>query len=129
MPNGFSIFLLRQFFSTIPAELRDAARIDGCSDLYIWSRIYLPLSKAALGTVGLFTFMGYWDSFLWPFLILSNKKLYTIPLMLLHFQNRFFADYGVIMAGALLSALPIFAMYIFLQKYFVEGIALSGMKA
>jgi len=127
--SAYGIFLMRQFMSGIPSALIDAARIDGCSEFGIYARIVLPLSKPALSALGIFTFMASWDDFLWPLLVLDDLPKRTLPLGLALFRQQFgMMDWNVIMAGTLLSILPVLIVFFAAQKNFIEGIALSGIK-
>jgi multiple sugar transport system permease protein len=126
--NAFGIFMLRQFFISLPRELDDAARIDGAGEFYIYRRIILPLSGPALATLGIFHFMYNWNDFLWPLLITSSNDMRTLPAGLALFMGQHVVEYGVLMAGATLALLPLFIAFLFLQKYFVQGIALTGLK-
>lgn len=130
LPQVFSVFgtfLLRQFFISIPRELEEAARIDGCSFFQCYLLIILPLSRPALTTLGLFGFMFSWNSFLWPLIVVNSTNLYTVPLGLLSFQGQFTTNWPIMMAAACQAMIPVILVYIFTQKYFVEGIALTGM--
>lgn len=124
----FGTFLLRQFFMGIPNELEDAARIDGCSPWGIYWRIMLPLAKPSLATLAIFSFMGTWNDFMRPLIYLSDMGKMTLPVGLALLANHQDIRIPLIMAGAMLSLLPILILYIFGQKYFVRGIALTGMK-
>lgn len=126
--GAFYIFLLRQFYMTLPMELSDAARIDGCSEFGIYSRIILPLSKPALATVGLFSFMGHWNDFLAPLIYLEDDTKYTLALGLQQFQRQFGMEWGMLMATSVVISLPIIVLFFFTQRTFVQGIALTGMK-
>ncbi len=126
--NAFGIFMLRQFFITLPRELDDAARIDGAGEFYIYRRIILPLSGPALATLAIFHFMYNWNDFLWPLLITSSNDMRTLPAGLALFMGQHVVEYGVLMAGATLALLPLFIAFLFAQKYFVQGIALTGIK-
>ena len=126
--SAFGIFLLRQFFSSLPAELDDAAKIDGCNYLQIFCIIYLPLSKPALATLGILTFMGSWNNLLGPVIYLKTIEKLTLTIGLSFFQGQFITNYSLLMAGSLMSILPILILYILAQKYFVRGIALTGIK-
>lgn len=126
--NAFGIFMLRQFFSTLPRELDDAARIDGAGEFYIYSRIVLPLSIPAVATLAIFHFMYNWNDFLWPLLITSSTDMRTLPAGLALFMGQHVVEYAVLMAGSLLALLPLFIAFLFAQRYFVQGIALSGLK-
>ena len=126
--NAFGIFMLRQFFMTLPRELDEAARIDGAGEFYIYRRIVLPLSVPALATLAVFHFMYNWNDFLWPMLITSSTDMRTLPSGLALFMGQHVVEYGVIMAGASLALAPLFIAFLFAQQYFVNGIALSGLK-
>lgn len=127
--SAYGIFLMRQFMMGIPSALIDAARIDGCTEFGIFYKIVLPLSKPALSALGIFTFMGSWDDFLWPLLVLDDLPKRTLPLGLALFRQQFgMMDWNVIMAGTLVSILPVLVVFFAAQKNFIEGIALSGIK-
>jgi multiple sugar transport system permease protein len=126
--NAFFIFLLRQFYRSIPAELVEAARIDGCSDLGIWWRIMLPLSKPALAVVGLFTFIGTWNDFLGPLIYLIDNRQYTLSIGLAMFQGQYGGQWGEMMAMSTLMLMPIVILFFFTQKTFIQGVKLSGIK-
>jgi multiple sugar transport system permease protein len=126
---AFNIFLLRQFFRTIPAELTEAARIDGCSELGILLRIVLPLSKPVLLVVALFQFIASWNDFLGPLVYLTRENTYTLALGLQFFQSQHGGTYwNYLMAASSLIVLPIIVIYFFAQKAFIEGISLTGLK-
>lgn len=125
--TAFGTFLLRQFFKTIPLELEEAALMDGASHFRILSQVILPLAKPALGVLGLFTFIGYWNNFLWPLIISNNVTMATIPLGLQMFQGQHGSAWNLMMAGAAISVLPGIILVICLQKYLVEGINLTGL--
>ena len=124
----FFIFLLRQFFSQIPNELEDAAVIDGCSTFGILMRIILPISKPALTAVAIFVFRNTWNEFFNPLLYLTSKAKFTVPLGLMWFRNDFYVEWNLLMAAVMLAIVPGILMFFFLQKYFVEGISLTGIK-
>ncbi len=126
--NPFGIFLMRQFISGVPDELLDAARIDGASEWGIFLRLILPLSKAPLAALTIFTFTIQWDNFLWPLVILDNPDLYTLPLGLAQFRGRTGVDVGAVSAASMLSVIPVLVVYFFAQKRFIEGITMTGMK-
>ncbi len=126
--NAFGIFMLRQFFLTIPKELDEAARIDGCSEFSIYWRIILPLSGPALATLAVFHFMYNWNDFLWPLLITSSIEMRTLPAGLALFVGSHVVEYGVVMAGAILALLPLLIAFLFAQRYFIQGIAMTGIK-
>jgi ABC-type glycerol-3-phosphate transport system permease component len=126
--NALYIFLLRQFFMTIPKELEDAARIDGCSYFRIYWQIILPLTKPALATVVIFTFMGVWNDFLGPLLYLQDPEKYTLAIGLQVFLTQHGADWGLLMAASTMVVLPIIVIFFFTQKQFIQGIVLTGLK-
>jgi multiple sugar transport system permease protein len=128
--SAYGIFLMRQFISTLPDELLDAARIDGASEPRIFYSILMPLITPALATLGTFTFIGSWNNFLWPLLVASKRDLHTLPLGL-NALRTFAAEarnLDLLMAGTTLSILPALILFIFLQRYFIRGIALTGVK-
>jgi len=126
--GAFGIFLLRQFFMTLPRELEDAARIDGCSEAGIYWRIILPLSKPALATLGIFTFTAAWNEFLWPLLITSKDSMRTLQLGLQVFQTQYTTSWDLLMAGTVVVTIPVLVLFLAGQRYFTRGIALSGIK-
>ena len=124
----FNIFLLRQFFLTIPFELDEAAYIDGATPWQVFWRIILPNSKPAIVVVVIFTFIGVWNDFLGPLLYLSDESKYTLALGLASFQSTYTAQWGLLMAASLMVILPIIVLFFVLQRYFVEGVTLTGVK-
>jgi len=127
--GAFSIFLLRQFFSTLPAELDDAAKIDGCGLFSIYWRILLPLSRPALATVAIFTFFGTWNDFMGPLIYLSRNSMYTIALGLQFYVSAHgVVQWNLMMAATFLSVLPLLIVFFLAQKTFVRGVALTGLK-
>jgi multiple sugar transport system permease protein len=126
--SPFGIFMLRQFFIAIPMELSESARIDGCNDFGIYSKIILPLSKPALATLTVFTFMGSWNDFMGPLIYLRDRELFTIQLGIRFFQQLYGTEYTLIMAATSLSLIPVIIVYLFAQRYFIEGVATSGLK-
>lgn len=125
--SAYFIFLLRQFFRGIPFELSDAARIDGCSELGILYYVILPLAKPALVTVGLFSFIGTWNDFLGPLIYLHNQDLYTVTLGLQSFISRYWTPMNLMMAAATLAVIPVLVVFIYAQRFFVEGISITGL--
>jgi multiple sugar transport system permease protein len=125
--NPFFIFLLRQFFMTIPTELDDAAKIDGCSYVGIWWRIILPLSKPALATVTVFSFIWNWNDFLGPLIYLNDERKFTLALGLATFRGLYSTQWGYLMAASVVVLLPCVVIYFFTQRYFIEGITLTGI--
>jgi multiple sugar transport system permease protein len=126
--NGFGIFMLRQFFSGLPREFDEAARLDGANEWFIYRHITLPLSIPALMTLGIFHFTFNWNDFLWPLVITSSADMRTIPAGLALFTGEHEVQYSLLMAGAVLTMLPLLVAFVFLQRYFVRGISLSGFK-
>jgi multiple sugar transport system permease protein len=128
--GAYYIFLLRQFFLTIPSDLSDAAEVDGASELDIFWRIILPLAKPALAVVGLFQFMGAWNDYLGPLIYLSNQALYPIALGLQLFQSQFAQKlvWPYLMAASTVTILPVVLLFFFAQRTFVEGVAITGLK-
>jgi len=126
--SAYGTFMLRQFFLTLPKDLEDAAKIDGCGYFGIFWKILLPLSKPALATLTTFTFMGSWMNFMWPLIVLNSHEKFTLPVGLAYFQSLHHTDWTLLMAGSLMMILPILVLFIFNQRYFVEGIKLSGIK-
>lgn len=124
----FGVFLTRQFFSSIPTELNDAARVDGASEFAIYSRIYLPLSRPVLATLAIFSFTGVWDDFLWPLVITNSEHMRTVQLGLQIFRSQFLVDWGPLMAATLVVTLPVLLIFIFNQRHFVKGVATTGLK-
>jgi multiple sugar transport system permease protein len=128
LSTSFGTFLLRQFFLTLPQELVDAGHIDGCNHFRVYYSIFLPLSKTALATLAVFTFMGQWNGFLWPLVVTSTDDMKVWTLGLLNFKGLYGTTYNVLMAGALIGVLPPLVAFVFLQRYFVEGITLTGIQ-
>jgi len=124
--GAFNIFLLRQFFMTIPTELDDAAKIDGCNHFDIFWRIILPLSKPALGALMVFEFLGSWDDFLGPLIYISKDANYTVALGLNAFRNDYFMEWNIFMAAAAVAMILPLALFFIAQEYFIGGIALTG---
>ncbi|WP_022901929.1 carbohydrate ABC transporter permease [Humibacter albus] len=126
--GAFGVFLMRQYYMTIPDELNEAARIDGLSDYGIWARIILPLSKPALASLALLTFVNTWNDYMGPFIYLSSNELWTVQIGLRSFIGQYSAQYAMIMAGSVISIVPILVIFLAGQRYFISGIATSGMK-
>jgi multiple sugar transport system permease protein len=126
--SAFFVFLLRQFFKTIPRDLLDAARIDGCSHFEVYWRIVLRLSRPALAVVIFFTFTGYWNDFMGPLIYLNDDSYYTLSLGLQQFVAQHTAKWELLMAASTMMILPVIALFFFLQRSFVEGINLTGLK-
>ncbi len=126
--TAFGVFLMRQFFVTIPGELSEAARIDGLGEYGIFFRIILPNAKPALATLTIYSLVLVWNDFMGPLIYLSSEKLKTIQLGLRMFIAQYSAEYSLIMAASLVSLVPIILLFVFLQRFFVEGVATSGLK-
>ena len=126
--GAFGVFLMRQFIVTIPSELLDAARIDGCSEFGIYYRVVLPIIKPALGALTIYSFLGSWNGYLWPLIILRDEVKYTLPIGLANLVGIYRQDYGMLMAGTLLSLMPIVILFLAMQREFVQGITLGSVK-
>ena len=126
--SAFGVFLMKQFYEGIPDDLCEAARIDGMSEYQIYTKIMLPLSKPALATLVIFTFVNTWNDYLGPLIYLKTQNKKTIQLGLKMFISQYSSDYGLIMAGSMLSLIPVLIIFLCFQKYFVEGVASTGLK-
>jgi multiple sugar transport system permease protein len=126
--TAFGTFLLRQFFLTLPRDLEEAAFIDGATHLTVFLRIILPLARPALATLAVFAFMGSWNSFLWPLFIVRNEVLMTLPVGLATLHGRWLTQWNLVMAGSVITVIPMLIIYLFAQRYFVRGVVLSGLK-
>jgi multiple sugar transport system permease protein len=126
--SAYGTFMLRQFFLTLPKELEDAAKIDGCNYIRIFWHIILPLSKPALATLTTFTFMGSWMNLMWPLIVINTPTKYTLPVGLAYFQGVHVTDWTLLMAASMMMILPILVVFLFNQRFFVEGIKLTGIK-
>jgi multiple sugar transport system permease protein len=126
--GAFNIFLLRQFFLTIPSELSDAARMDGCTEFSTYCRVILPLAQPALATVALFTFIGTWNDFLGPLLYLTDERSFTLSLGLQRFVSQHGAEWGMLMAASTVMTLPIIVVFFCAQRTFIQGVATTGIK-
>ena len=128
LANAFAVFFLRQFFLTIPIELEEAARLDGCGRLRFLWQIMLPLSGPALATITLFIFLGFWDDYLWPLIVTNSTDMRTLAIGLRFFIDESGAQFHYMMAAALMAVFPIIIVFFIAQKQFIEGIALTGTK-
>jgi multiple sugar transport system permease protein len=127
--SGFGVFLLRQFFLSLPVEIEDAARIDGAGSWQIFTRLLLPLSKPALGALALFTFMASWNDFTWPLIVMTKVERFTLPVALSLIRGNYQADsFGPIMAGAVISAIPLLVVFLVANRQIIEGVQFSGLK-
>jgi len=125
----FSVFLLRQFFMTIPRELDEAAMIDGCSAFGIWWRIIMPLSRPAIITIVILSFIDGWNDFLSPLIYLNSLKNYTVTIALNMFRDQLYTRLDLLMAASLIHILPVVILFFFAQRYFIKGVAMTGLKA
>jgi multiple sugar transport system permease protein len=126
--TAFGTFLLRQFFLTIPRDLEDAAFIDGASHWTVFWRVIMPLSGPALATLSVFAFMSSWNAYLWPLFVVNDPEMMTLPVGLATLHGRWLTQWNLVMAGAVVTVLPMLAVYLIAQKYFVQGVVLSGIK-
>jgi multiple sugar transport system permease protein len=124
--TAFGTFLLRQYFLSIPRELEEAARVDGASYFEVWWRIIMPLASPAIATLGVFSFMGAWNSFLWPFVMVNTSEMRTLTVALRSLQTEYGTEWGMMMAGSLIAMLPMLVIFLMAQRYFVRGIATTG---
>jgi multiple sugar transport system permease protein len=124
----FGIFLMRQYIQTLPHELEDAARVDGCSEFGIYWRIILPLCRSALAALAIFTFVRFWNDFLWPVIVLNKPQNFTLTVGLANMQGEFMTDWGIIFSGAALSAVPMIVFFLVFQKYFLDGVRMGAVK-
>lgn len=126
--SAFGVFFLRQFFLTLPAELEEAAEIDGCNRWQIFLRVVLPLSRPALATLGLLAFLTNWNDFLWPLYVLLSPESLTLPAGLANFQGANAVRYDLLMAGAVIASVPVLLLYVVAQRWVIEGVSRSGLK-
>ena len=125
--SAFGVFLLRQFFMTLPTELEEAARLDGCGPLGVFRHVVLPLSRPALATLSIFTFMATWNAFEGPLIFTDSQAMRTLPIGITIFQGHYSIQYGLMMAAATLAALPILIAFLLFQKHIIKGISLTGL--
>ncbi|MFO7170109.1 MAG: carbohydrate ABC transporter permease [Chloroflexota bacterium] len=128
LAGSFGVFLMRQFMLGIPRELEDAAQIDGCGSLRILWLIVLPLSRGAVATLAIFTFLGFWNEFTWPYLVINEASSMTMPVALIQFKGDYWSNYGQLMAGATISALPAIVVFLLAQRMIIRSITLTGIK-
>ncbi len=126
--NAFGIFLMRQYIQTLPSELEDAARIDGCNEIGVFRNVILPLSAPAIAALAIFTFVRSWNDFLWPVIALNKPQNYTLTVGVANMQGEFLTDWGIIFSGAALAALPMVIFFLLFQKYFLEGVRMGALK-
>ena len=123
-----NIFLMKQFFETIPKDLEEAALIDGCSYFRIFWQIFLPVSKPALAAVAIYTFQGSWNEFMWPVIVTTTSEMFTLPVGMAFLKNEFSVQWPLLMAGTILISLPTLLIFLIFQRYFVQGVASAGLK-
>ncbi|HHT90060.1 MAG: carbohydrate ABC transporter permease [Bacillota bacterium] len=124
----FGVFLMKQFISTLPTDLIEAATIDGCGEWLTFMKVILPLAKPGLAVLGIFTFMGQWNQFLWPLIITNSSSMRTLPVGLALLQEELPMQYGLLMAGATYAAIPMIIIFLMFQKYFLRGITVGALK-
>jgi len=129
LSSAFGIFMMRQFIMSIPDELLDAARIDGASEFRIFLQVVMPLTKPAVATLTLFTFTNHWGAYIWPLIVVNSDRLRTLPLAIPYFSGQYFSFQNLINAASLMSIAPVLVLFMFTQRYFVQGIALTGLKS
>jgi ABC-type glycerol-3-phosphate transport system permease component len=128
MSTAFGVFLMRQFIKSIPDDLIDAARIDGCGEFRIFWLIIMPLVRPALAALAIFTFMAQWNNFVWPLVIIKSREMKTLPLALSVLNSQFGDNFAMVMAGAVVATIPVLVIFIFFQKFFIKGITFTGLK-
>ena len=124
----FGVFLIRQYYTTIPMSLDEAAEIDGATELQIYSRIILPLSKPAIAVLSVLTFINTWNSFIWPLIVINSTEKRTLPLAVAAFQNQYYTDWTLLMAAVILTTIPVVIIYLLAQKHLERGVAMTGLK-
>jgi multiple sugar transport system permease protein len=127
--TGFGVFLMKQFFESVPDELLDAARLDGLNEFQVWWQVAMPLVTPALSALAIFTFLGNWTAFLWPLIVITDRNLYTLPVGLASFSGEFQTEWEMVMTGASVATIPTIVVFLLLQRYIIRGIALAGLKA
>jgi multiple sugar transport system permease protein len=128
LAGGFGVFLMRQFMLGIPRELEDAAQIDGCNSFRTLTLIIIPLSRGAIATLAIFTFLFFWNEFTWPYLVINEASKMTLPVALIQFKGDYWSEYGQLMAGAAISALPAIVVFLSAQRMIIQSITLTGIK-
>ena len=126
--GAFAVFFMKQFFETLPDELGEAARIDGASEFRIFAIIYFPLAKAGLAVLGIISFQAGWNNFLWPLIVLNSQDMMTVQVGLASFVNNYETAFGPLMAGTVIASLPVLLVFLFAQRYIIEGVAHVGSK-
>lgn len=128
MARVFSVFMMKQFYESIPTELEEAALMDGANRFQVFFRVIFPISQAALVTLVLFTFQSHWNEFPWPYLVLQTPENFTLPIGLLWFKSEYYTLYSLILAGSLFNTLPTLILFFLFQRYFIRSVALTGLK-
>jgi multiple sugar transport system permease protein len=128
LASPIGIFMMRSFIESLPTDLENAARLDGCSEFQIYRKVILPLIKPGLVVLGVFTFMNQWTSYLWPLVINTKAEMMTITVGIQSLRSLFTVDWGILSAGAVLSMLPLVLVFIFLQRYFIAGSIAGALK-
>jgi len=128
LAGGFGVFLMRQFLLGIPRELEEAAEIDGAGSFRIFTMVILPLARGAIATLAIFTFLGFWNEFTWPYLVINDASRMTLPVALIQFKGDYWSNYGQLMAGAAFSALPAIIVFLMAQRMIIRSITLTGIK-
>ena len=126
--TAFGIFMMRQFMMSVPKSLLEAARIDGASEPFIFARIMLPLCQPAIAALAIFAFLGSWDNYLWPLIIINSKEYWTLPIGMSRFTEQYISQTHLLMAGASIMFLPVLIVFLLMQRNFIEGITLTGLK-
>jgi multiple sugar transport system permease protein len=126
--GAFGVFMMTQFYKSLPRELEEAAMIDGAGWFTTFFRIILPISRPALLTLALFTFQGEWNAFMWPLIVLNSPENFTLPLGLSWFKGEYYTVYSVVLAGSMFNSVPILVLFFLFQNYFTRGIALTGLR-
>jgi multiple sugar transport system permease protein len=124
----FGIFLMKQFFESVPKELEEAAEIDGCSKFRTLWKIIVPISKPALIALGIYTFQGNWNEFLWHLIVTTSRTMFTLPVGMAYFRHEYKVDWTILMAGVILMAIPTIVIFLVFQRYFIQGVASTGLK-
>ncbi len=128
LAGGFGVFLMRQFLLGIPRELEEAAQIDGAGSFRIFTTVVVPLARGAIATLAIFTYLNFWNEFTWPYLVINDASRMTMPVALIQFKGDYFSNYGELMAGAAISALPAIAVFLVAQRLIIRSITLTGIK-
>lgn len=128
MASIFGIFLISQYLKSLPDSLIEAARVDGASDFQIYWQVVLPLAKPVLVTLALFTFMGTWNDFMWPLIVMTKESMFTLPVALANLSGEYVQDTELMMAGSVITIIPVLVVFLVLQKYYIQGILLGGIK-